>query len=74
MKARSVAKQHYDILKVLGNGELTKKLKVAAHRFSKTAKDKIEKAGGEAVVLPGRTAVSVKQKQKKKEKQAASAS
>jgi large subunit ribosomal protein L15 len=33
---------------------LTKKLKISAHRFSQSALAKIEKAGGEAVVLPGK--------------------
>jgi large subunit ribosomal protein L15 len=41
----------YDLLKVLGDGELTKKLTVHAHRFSKSAIAKIEKAGGKAVVI-----------------------
>ncbi len=41
------------MLKILGDGELTKKLKISAHRFSKSALEKIEQAGGEAVVLPG---------------------
>ena len=52
----------YDELKVLGNGDLTKKLKVSAHRFSKSAVEKIEKAGGEVVTLPGRTPVEEKKK------------
>ena len=52
LKAKSLAKYRYDILKILGNGELTKNLKVSAHRFSKSAKEKIEKAGGEIVILP----------------------
>ncbi len=51
---KSVAKQRYDELKVLGDGKLTKKLKVAAHRFSKSAQSAIEQAGGEVVVLPGK--------------------
>ena len=38
-------------LKVLGNGELTKKLTVKAAVFTKTAKEKIEKAGGQIEVL-----------------------
>ena len=38
-------------IKVLGEGELTKKLVVRAHRFSATAKQKITAAGGEAVEL-----------------------
>ena len=40
-----------DGLRVLGEGELTKKLKVRAHHFSKSAKEKIEAAGGSAEVL-----------------------
>ena len=35
--------------KVLGGGNITKPLKIKAHVFSKKAKEKIEKAGGEAV-------------------------
>jgi len=38
-------------IKVLGDGELTKKLNVTAHRFSAGAKEKIEAAGGKAVSL-----------------------
>ena len=53
-----------DLLKVLGNGELTKSLKISAHRFSRSASEKIEKAGGQAVVLPGKKPV-VKNKMKK---------
>lgn len=40
-------------VKVLGEGELTKKLKVVAARFSATAKNRIEAAGGSAVVADG---------------------
>ncbi len=39
-------------LKVLGDGELEKPLTVAAHKFSKTAVEKIKKAGGEVKILP----------------------
>lgn len=38
-------------VKILGDGELTKKLEVHAHLFSKSAVTKIEKAGGKAVVV-----------------------
>lgn len=38
-------------VKVLGDGELSKKLTVEAHAFSASASEKIEKAGGKAVVL-----------------------
>ena len=44
-------------IKVLGEGEVTKKLTVSAHSFSASAKEKIEKAGGAVVILvarPGR--------------------
>jgi len=40
-----------DGLKILGHGELKKKLKVSAHAFSKSAQEKIEKAGGEVTSL-----------------------
>ena len=40
-----------DGLKILGHGELKKKLKVSAHAFSKSAQEKIEKAGGEVTTL-----------------------
>jgi len=53
LKSRNLAKYRYDVLKVLGDGEITKKLKIVAHRFSKSAREKIEKAGGEVVELPG---------------------
>ena len=38
-------------VKVLGNGEVTKKLTVRANAFSESAKEKIEKAGGKAEVV-----------------------
>ncbi|TNF74937.1 MAG: 50S ribosomal protein L15 [Acidobacteria bacterium] len=38
-------------IKILGDGELTKKLKVQAHRFSKSARAKIEAAGGTCEVI-----------------------
>lgn len=65
LREKNLAKYRYDELKVLGNGTLTKKLKVSAHRFSQSAKDQIEKAGGEVVVLAGRTPVEEKKKQRK---------
>jgi large subunit ribosomal protein L15 len=40
-------------VKVLGQGELTKKLTVEAYKFSELAREKIEKAGGTVVVLGG---------------------
>ncbi|MBN2579987.1 MAG: 50S ribosomal protein L15 [Pirellulales bacterium] len=67
LKTALLVKGRYDLLKILGNGELTKKLTVAAHRFSAAAKEKIEKAGGQVQVLPGKKPV-VKNKQKVKGK------
>ncbi len=43
-------------IKILGDGELTKKLTVSAHKFSKSAVEKIEKAGGKAIVLEAASA------------------
>jgi len=40
-----------DLVKILGRGELKAKLKVTAHKFTATAKEAIEKAGGEAITL-----------------------
>ena len=40
-----------DGVKILAFGELDKKLKVSAHKFSAQAQAKIEKAGGEVTVL-----------------------
>jgi large subunit ribosomal protein L15 len=40
-----------DGVKVLGDGELTRKLTVRAHRFSKTAREKIEAKGGKCEVI-----------------------
>lgn len=40
-----------DGVKVLGDGEVTRKLTVHAHRFSTSAREKIEKAGGKCVVI-----------------------
>lgn len=62
LAAKNLAKGRFDILKVLGDGELTKKLKISAHRFSKSALEKIEKAGAEAITLAGKTPVAERAK------------
>ena len=41
------------LIKILGSGELKSALTIQAHKFSKSAIEKIEKAGGKAVVLGG---------------------
>ena len=42
-----------DGLKILGTGTLTRKITVEAHQFSKSAMEKIQKAGGVAQVIGG---------------------
>ena len=64
LKGRGLIKGQYDLLKILGDGELTKGLKVSAHQFSASAKEKIEKAGGEITVLPGKKPVLKAKKSK----------
>ena len=49
--ASGVIKKLHDGLKVLGTGQLTRKITVEAHQFSKSAVEKIEKAGGKAQVI-----------------------
>ena len=49
--AAGVLKKEGDALKILANGELTKKLTVKAQAFSEAAKAKIEAAGGKAEVV-----------------------
>jgi large subunit ribosomal protein L15 len=51
LKAARLLQQRGARVKILGDGDLTKKLTVTAHQFSKSAIEKIEKAGGKAVVL-----------------------
>ena len=40
-----------ELLKILGRGDLKSKLTVTAHKFSASAKEAIEKAGGEVIIL-----------------------
>ena len=51
LKAAGLIKKEYDGVKVLGNGELTAKLTVKAAKFSQSAVEKIEKAGGKTEVM-----------------------
>ena len=61
LESASLIKGRCDVVKVLADGELTKKLNVSAHRFSKAAEEKIKQAGGTANVVPGKTPVAQKQ-------------
>lgn len=51
LREKGLAKGRFDQLKILGQGELTKSLTVSAQRFSKSAIEKIEAAGGTADVI-----------------------
>jgi large subunit ribosomal protein L15 len=51
LRQKRLLKGRFDVIKVLGDGELTKKLSVTAHRFSAQARDKIARAGGRAVEI-----------------------
>jgi len=48
LKAAGLVKKEFDGLKVLGNGELTVALTVKANKFTQSAREKIEAAGGKA--------------------------
>ena len=51
LKESGIVKNGRDGVKILGNGELTKKLTVKANAFSASAKEKIEAAGGSVEVI-----------------------
>ncbi len=51
LKDMGIVKNQLNGIKVLGNGTLEKKINVKAHKFSKEAKEKIEKIGGKAEVI-----------------------
>ena len=49
--AKGLLKKRNELLKILGNGEIGSAITVHAHKFSKAAQEKIEKAGGKAVLV-----------------------
>ena len=51
LKAKGLIPKRIEYIKILGEGEITKKLSIKAHRASATAKDKIEKAGGSLEIV-----------------------
>jgi len=51
LKEMGLVKKQLDGIKVLGNGKLSKKLTVKAHKFSEKAKEEIEKLGGTPEVI-----------------------
>ena len=59
-KKLGLASSKKALIKILGSGELTSAITIHAHKFSKSAVEKIEKAGGKAVVLGGAAAAAAK--------------
>jgi len=51
LKEKNIIKKELSGLKVMGNGELDKKITIKAHRFTQSALTKIEKIGGKAEVI-----------------------
>ena len=51
LKEKKIIRKELDGVKVLGNGKLEKKLTIQANKFSKSALEKIEKAGSKAEVI-----------------------
>jgi large subunit ribosomal protein L15 len=51
LRAKGIIPKLAETIKILGEGELTKKLTIKAHRASATAKEKVEKAGGTIEIL-----------------------
>lgn len=52
LRTKGLAKKSLDGVRILGEGEVTKKLVICGHHFSKAAKEKVEAKGGSCTVLP----------------------
>jgi large subunit ribosomal protein L15 len=70
VRSAGLASGIWEQLKVLGNGSVTKALKVSAHHFSAQAREKITAAGGTVTVLPGPAPVVRKVKKASRKKPA----
>ena len=60
LRSVGLANGRGDKIKILGTGELTKKLSVSAHAFSASAKTKIEAKGGSCEIVSGKKAEAAK--------------
>lgn len=65
LKAKRLIRSVRVDVKILGQGDLTKKLTVSAHNFSKSAREKIEGAGGSITWLRGEPVPKVKKERKR---------
>ena len=63
LKKNRIVKGKASLLKILGDGEISKAITVNAHKFTRTAKEKIEKAGGKAQPIERKPA-PIKRKKK----------
>jgi large subunit ribosomal protein L15 len=63
---RALIKKAKHDLVILGSGEISKALNISAHRFTKSAKEKIEKAGGTAILIEKKSKVLEKGKKAEK--------
>ena len=52
LRTKGLAKKSMDGVRILGTGDVTKKLVIRAHHFSKSAREKIEAKGGTAELIP----------------------
>lgn len=52
LRTKGLAKKSLDGVRILGEGDVTKKLVIRAHHFSKSAKEKVEAKGGSCELLP----------------------
>ena len=59
LRERGLIKGQIDRIKILGKGDLTKSVTVTAHSFSKSAQEKIAKAGGKMVLVAVAQAAAV---------------
>ena len=59
LRERGIIKGRADRIKILGKGDLTKSVTVTAHSFSKSAQEKISKAGGKMVLVAVAAAAAV---------------
>lgn len=51
LREHGIVKGQYDAIKILGDGEITKAIVVTANSFSKSAQEKIKKAGGKTLLV-----------------------
>jgi large subunit ribosomal protein L15 len=51
LKDKGLVPRSAELVKILGDGDFSRKLTIVAHYFSKSAKDKLEKAGGSARII-----------------------